>query len=68
MDELFEITEYKDNKICFQIFDDLQHFNLIKNGSDHNIEFIDKDNTIIIKASIIEEGTVKKFDFLQQEN
>ena len=58
--ELFGITEYKDNKIRFHIFDDLQHFNLIENGSDHNIEFIEEDDKIIIKASRIENGTVKK--------
>ena len=42
MYELFEITEYKDNKICFNISDDLQRFNLIENESDHIIEFIKK--------------------------
>ena len=41
MNELFGITQYKDNIICFYIFDDLQRFNIIKNGSDHNIEFIE---------------------------
>ena len=60
MDELFGITEYKDNKIRFHIFDDLQRFNLIENGSDNNIEFIKENNTIIIKASRIEKGTVKQ--------
>ena len=59
MDELFGITEYKDNKIRFHIFDDLR-FNLIENGSDHNIEFIKEDH-VIIKASRIEKGTVKKY-------
>ena len=59
MDELFGITEYKDNKIRFHIFDDLQRFNLIENGSDHNIEFIEEDN-VIIKVSRIENGTVNK--------
>ena len=49
INELFKITEYKDNKICFNIFDDLQRFNLIENGSDHNIEFIEEDN-VIFKA------------------
>ena len=60
MDELFGITEYKENKIRFHIFDDLQRFNLIENGSDHNIEFIEEDNKVIIKASRIEKGTVKR--------
>ena len=60
MDELFGITEYKDNKIRFHIFDDLQRFNLIENGSDHNIEFIEEDGKVIIKASRIENGTVKE--------
>ena len=41
MDELFGITEYKDNKIRFHIFGDLQRFNLIENGTNHNIEFIE---------------------------
>ena len=41
MDELFAITEYKDNKIRFHIFDDLQRFNLIEYHNDHNIEFIE---------------------------
>ena len=69
MDEFFGITEYKDNKICFHIFDDLQRFNLIENGSDHNIEFIEEDRNVIIKASRIENGTVKKiFHIQQQEN
>ena len=57
--ELFGITVYKDNKIRFHIFDDLQRFNLIVNGSDHNIEFMEEDNKVIIKASKIEKGTVK---------
>ena len=60
MDGLFGITEYKDNKIRFHIFDDLQRFNLIETGSDHNIQFIEDDNIIIIKANRIENGTVKK--------
>ena len=60
MDELFGITKNKDNKICFHIFDDLLRFNLIEHGSDHNIEFLEEDNNIIIKASRIENGTVKK--------
>ena len=64
MDELFEITEYKDKKIRFHIFDDLQRFNLIENGSDHNIEFIKDDNNVIIKASRIDKGTVKNISFL----
>ena len=59
MDELFGITEYKDNKIRFHIFDDLR-FNLIENDSDHNIELIEEDNNVIIKASRIENGKVKK--------
>ena len=60
MDELFCITEYKDNTIRFHIFDDLQTFNLIENGSDHNIELIEEGNKIIIKASRIKNGIVKK--------
>ena len=60
MDKLFGITEYNNNKIRFHIFDYLQRFNLIYNGSDHNIEFIDKNNTIIIRASRIGKKTVKK--------
>ena len=60
MDGLFGITEYKDNKIRFHIFDDSQRFNLIENDSDHNIELIEEDNNVIIKASRIENGTVKK--------
>ena len=52
MDELFGIAEYKDHKIRFHIFDDLQRFNLIENGSDHNIEFIEEDGKVIIKASV----------------
>ena len=68
MDELFGITEYKDNKIRFHIFYDLQRCNLIENGSDHNIKLIEEDRThgltspsnVIIKASRIENGTVKK--------
>ena len=59
MDELFGITEYKDNKIRFHIFDDLR-FNLIENCCDHNIEFIEEDGMVIIKASRIENETVKK--------
>ena len=59
MDELFGITEYKDSKIRFHIFDDLQRFNLIENGNDHNIEFIEENSNVIIKASRIENGTVK---------
>ena len=51
MDELFGITKYKDNTIRFHIFDDLQRFNLIENGSDQNIEFIEENKIIIIKAS-----------------
>ena len=53
MDELFGITEYKDDKIRIHIFDDLQRFNLIENGTDHNIELIEVENKIIIKASRI---------------
>ena len=60
MDELFGITGYKDNRIRFHIFDDLQRFNLIENHNDHNIEFIEEGNKVIIKASRIENGTVKK--------
>ena len=60
MDELFKITEYKDDKIRFHIFDDLQRFNLIENGSDHNIEFIEENYKVIIKASKIKKGIVKK--------
>ena len=58
MDELFGITEFKYNKIRFHIFDDLQRVNLFENGSDHNIEFI--EDNVIIKASRIEKGKVKK--------
>ena len=47
INELFGITEYKDNKIRFHIFDDLR-FNLIENGSDHNIEFIEEHGKVII--------------------
>ena len=61
MDELFKITEYKDNKIRFHIFDNLQCFNLIENGSDHNIELIEEDSNVIIKASRIENKQVKKY-------
>ena len=60
MDELFKITKYKDNEIRFQIFDDLHGFNLIKNGNDHNIEFIEENSYVIIKANRIENETVKK--------
>ena len=51
MDELFKITEYKNNKIRFHIFDDLQRFNLSKTGSDHNIKYIEEDGKVIIKVS-----------------
>ena len=61
MDELFGITEYKDNKIRFHIFDDLQRFNLIENGSDHNIELIKEDSNVINKASRIENGQIQKY-------
>ena len=60
MDELFGITEYNNNKIRFHIFDDLQRFNLIENGNDHNIEFIEENSNVIIKASRIENGRVTK--------
>ena len=40
INELFGIPEYNNNEIRFHIFDDLQRFNLIENGSYHNIEFI----------------------------
>ena len=49
--ELFGITDYNYNKIRFHIFDDLQRLNLIENGNDYNIEFIEEDNNIIIKAA-----------------
>ena len=72
MYELFEMKEYKDNKILFYIFDDLQRFNLIENGSDHNIEFIEEDrtygltspNNVIIKFCRIEKETVKTILYL----
>ena len=41
VNELFGITKYKDNNIRFHIFDDLQRFNSIENGTNHNIEFIE---------------------------
>ena len=42
MDELFGITEYKDDIICFHIFEDLYKHKLISKCIDHKIEFIDK--------------------------
>ena len=67
MNKFFGITEYKDNKICFRIFEDLQRFNLIENHNDHNIELIEEERThgltshnkVLIKASRIENETVK---------
>lgn len=44
IDELFKITEFKDKKICVYIFYDLIRYNLIENGSYHNIEFINEEN------------------------
>ena len=58
MDELFWIRKYKDNKIRFHIFDDLQRFNLIENRSNLKIEFIEEHN-VKIKVSKLENGTVK---------
>ena len=63
MDELFVITENKDDKIRFHIFDDLQRFNLIENYSDHNIEFIKKDNQTLIKAIRIDKENVKDISY-----
>ena len=37
MDEIFVITEYKDNIIRFHIFEDLYNYKLIERGIDHKI-------------------------------
>ena len=68
MDELFGITEYKDDIIRFHIFDDLYKHKLIKKGIDHKIEFIEEidgpvEQTFIrtlIKASRTKVGRVIK--------
>ena len=67
MDELFGISGYKDNNIRFYIFDDFQHISLIKNGSDHNIKFIEEKNKIIIKVSRIEKEIVKTILYFKQQ-
>ena len=68
MDELFGITEYKDDLIRFHIFDDLYNHQLIEKGIDHKIEFIEEivgpvEQTFIrtlIKASRTKDGRVIK--------
>ena len=40
MDELFGITEYENDIICFHIFEDLFKQKIIEKGIDHKIEFI----------------------------
>ena len=68
MDQLFCITKYKDDIICFHIFEDLYKFKSIEKGIDHKIEFIEEidgrvNQTIIrtlIKSSRTKDGLVIK--------
>ena len=62
MDELFGITEYKDNTriIRFHIFDDLYNYKLIERGIDLKIEFIEEIDRTMIKASRTRDGRVIK--------
>ena len=68
MDELFGITEYKDDIILFHIFEDLYNHKLIEKGIDHKIEFIEEidghvEQTFmktLIKASRTKDGIVIK--------
>ena len=66
MDELLGITKYKDDKICFHIFEDLYNHKLIEKVIVHKIELIEEidrpvDQTFIrtlIKASRTKTGRV----------
>ena len=60
MDELFGITEYKDNIIRFHIFENLYKYKLIKIGIYHKIEFIEEIDRTLIKSSRTKDGKVIK--------
>ena len=68
MEKVFNKTEYKNDIICFHIFEDLHKYKLIVKGIDYIIEFIKEidafvDQTFIwtvIKASRTTDGIIIK--------
>ena len=58
--ELFGITKYNDYIIRFHIFLELYRHQLIENGIDHKIEFIEEIDRTLIKASRTKDNIVIK--------